>query len=81
MTSLMTIMEDYFAYRNFKYLRLDGETHLYLILLHWSVVRHDFLSEVNLKWTYTHVSRGNCDCSAILTSELGFHNEVNIWQD
>ncbi|MGH0168795.1 UNVERIFIED_CONTAM: hypothetical protein FKN15_055359 [Acipenser sinensis] len=24
MTSLMTIMEDYFAYRNFKYLRLDG---------------------------------------------------------
>lgn len=25
MTSLMTIMEDYFAYRNFKYLRLDGE--------------------------------------------------------
>lgn len=26
MTSLMTIMEDYFAYRNFKYLRLDGET-------------------------------------------------------
>lgn len=28
MTSLMTIMEDYFAYRNFKYLRLDGETPL-----------------------------------------------------
>lgn len=27
MTSLMTIMEDYFAYRNFKYLRLDGEFH------------------------------------------------------
>lgn len=26
MTSLMTIMEDYFAYRNFKYLRLDGST-------------------------------------------------------
>lgn len=26
MTTLMTIMEDYFAYRNFKYLRLDGET-------------------------------------------------------
>ncbi|TRY91417.1 hypothetical protein DNTS_018790 [Danionella cerebrum] len=26
MTSLMTIMEDYFAYRNFKYLRLDGTT-------------------------------------------------------
>lgn len=25
MTSLMTIMEDYFSYRNFKYLRLDGE--------------------------------------------------------
>lgn len=25
MTSLMTIMEDYFAYRSFKYLRLDGE--------------------------------------------------------
>lgn len=25
MTSLMTIMEDYFAYRNFSYLRLDGE--------------------------------------------------------
>lgn len=25
MTSLMNIMEDYFAYRNFKYLRLDGE--------------------------------------------------------
>lgn len=25
MTSLMTIMEDYFAYRGFKYLRLDGE--------------------------------------------------------
>lgn len=24
MTSLMTIMEDYFAYRNFKHLRLDG---------------------------------------------------------
>ncbi|XP_027529432.1 transcription activator BRG1-like, partial [Neopelma chrysocephalum] len=24
MTSLMTIMEDYFAYRGFKYLRLDG---------------------------------------------------------
>lgn len=24
MTTLMTIMEDYFAYRNFKYLRLDG---------------------------------------------------------
>lgn len=24
MTSLMTIMEDYFAYRSFKYLRLDG---------------------------------------------------------
>ncbi|KTG33583.1 hypothetical protein cypCar_00028460 [Cyprinus carpio] len=26
MTSLMTIMEDYFAYRNFLYLRLDGTT-------------------------------------------------------
>ncbi|XP_051543695.1 probable global transcription activator SNF2L2 isoform X1 [Myxocyprinus asiaticus] len=26
MTSLMTIMEDYFAYRNFLYLRLDGST-------------------------------------------------------
>ncbi len=26
MTTLMTIMEDYFAYRNFKYLRLDGES-------------------------------------------------------
>uniref|UniRef100_A0A8C1KQA4 SWI/SNF related, matrix associated, actin dependent regulator of chromatin, subfamily a, member 4a n=1 Tax=Cyprinus carpio TaxID=7962 RepID=A0A8C1KQA4_CYPCA len=26
MTTLMTIMEDYFAYRNFKYLRLDGTT-------------------------------------------------------
>lgn len=26
MTSLMTIMEDYFAYRSFKYLRLDGKT-------------------------------------------------------
>lgn len=25
MTSLMTIMEDYFAYRSFKYLRLDGK--------------------------------------------------------
>lgn len=25
MTSLMTIMEDYFAYRNFLYLRLDGD--------------------------------------------------------
>lgn len=25
MTSLMTIMEDYFAYRGFKYLRLDGK--------------------------------------------------------
>jgi len=24
----MTIMEDYFAYRSFKYLRLDGETPL-----------------------------------------------------
>lgn len=28
MTSLMTIMEDYFAYRNFLYLRLDGEQHI-----------------------------------------------------
>ena len=26
MTSLMTIMEDYFAYKNFKYVRLDGQT-------------------------------------------------------
>ena len=26
MTSLMTVMEDYFNYRNFKYLRLDGGT-------------------------------------------------------
>ncbi len=26
MTSLMTVMEDYFVYRNFKYLRLDGGT-------------------------------------------------------
>ena len=26
MTSLMTIMEDYFAYKNFSYLRLDGQT-------------------------------------------------------
>ncbi|CAF0901694.1 unnamed protein product [Adineta ricciae] len=26
MTSLMTIMEDYFAYKNFTYLRLDGQT-------------------------------------------------------
>ncbi|TKC50167.1 hypothetical protein EI555_013672 [Monodon monoceros] len=26
MTSLMTIMEDYFAFRNFLYLRLDGTT-------------------------------------------------------
>lgn len=25
MTTLMTIMEDYFGYRNFQYLRLDGE--------------------------------------------------------
>lgn len=25
MTTLMTIMEDYFSYRNFQYLRLDGE--------------------------------------------------------
>lgn len=36
MTSLMTIMEDYFAYRNFKYLRLDGETTCSLkCLLFW----------------------------------------------
>lgn len=28
MTSLMTIMEDYFAYRNFVYLRLDGTEHI-----------------------------------------------------
>lgn len=28
MTSLMTIMEDYFAYRNFLYLRLDGDQHI-----------------------------------------------------
>lgn len=29
MTTLMTIMEDYFGYRNFQYLRLDGElTHI-----------------------------------------------------
>lgn len=27
MTSLMTIMEDYFAFRNFLYLRLDGKLH------------------------------------------------------
>lgn len=26
----MTIMEDYFAYRNFKYLRLDGKTTQFL---------------------------------------------------
>ena len=26
MTALMTVMEDYFAYRNYKYLRLDGGT-------------------------------------------------------
>lgn len=25
MTTLMTIMEDYFSYRNFTYLRLDGK--------------------------------------------------------
>lgn len=30
MTSLMTIMEDYFSYRNFQYLRLDGEIALLL---------------------------------------------------
>lgn len=36
MTSLMTIMEDYFAYRSFKYLRLDGET-VYICVL-WLVV-------------------------------------------
>lgn len=38
MTSLMTIMEDYFAYRGFKYLRLDGESdregHLLRGLIH-----------------------------------------------
>jgi SWI/SNF-related matrix-associated actin-dependent regulator of chromatin subfamily A protein 2/4 len=28
MTTLMTIMEDYFAYRNFTYLRLDGKHHM-----------------------------------------------------
>lgn len=28
MTSLMTIMEDYFAFRNFLYLRLDGESRI-----------------------------------------------------
>lgn len=27
MTSLMTIMEDYFAFRNFAYLRLDGNVY------------------------------------------------------
>lgn len=31
MTTLMTIMEDYFGYRNFQYLRLDGELTLLLI--------------------------------------------------
>lgn len=29
MTSLMTIMEDYFTYRNFLYLRLDGDQHIW----------------------------------------------------
>lgn len=28
MTSLMTIMEDYFSYRNFLYLRLDGDRNI-----------------------------------------------------
>lgn len=33
MTSLMTIMEDYFSYRNFKYMRLDGQfTYIHRIL-------------------------------------------------
>lgn len=30
MTSLMTIMEDYFAFRNFLYLRLDGKHGSYI---------------------------------------------------
>lgn len=37
MTTLMTIMEDYFGYRNFQYLRLDGElTHTHLFEVSWA---------------------------------------------
>uniref|UniRef100_A0A3B4F703 SWI/SNF related, matrix associated, actin dependent regulator of chromatin, subfamily a, member 2 n=1 Tax=Pundamilia nyererei TaxID=303518 RepID=A0A3B4F703_9CICH len=38
MTTLMTIMEDYFGYRNFQYLRLDGElTHTSMNFTEWTV--------------------------------------------
>lgn len=40
MTSLMTIMEDYFAYRNFKYLRLDGETHVFVVAVFLASLFH-----------------------------------------
>lgn len=50
MTSLMTIMEDYFAYRNFKYLRLDGE---YISLCKfWSVCSLFLLYINNFPWPF-----------------------------
>ena len=45
MTSLMTIMEDYFAYRGFKYLRLDGEA-THTDLKESCVLTHDFNRKV-----------------------------------
>ncbi|MEQ2253774.1 putative global transcription activator SNF2L2, partial [Ilyodon furcidens] len=43
MTSLMTIMEDYFSYRNFQYLRLDGK-----IIKCVNECVHGFLSCISL---------------------------------
>ena len=59
MTTLMTIMEDYFAYRSFKYLRLDGETPLTKTkadfkptLWEWS---HSYLANECMKQPYSEI--------------------------
>lgn len=46
MTSLMTIMEDYFSYRNFQYLRLDGKLAPLFKLLKCATPRHTLVFQL-----------------------------------
>ena len=41
MTTLMTIMEDYFSYRNFQYLRLDGKLTPLLLYTNYNEIQVD----------------------------------------
>lgn len=61
MTSLMTIMEDYFAYRSFKYLRLDGENSsvvVFLVFLYSSLLLHSLILSSFSPWPHLRYDQG-----------------------